>query len=347
MVLIIVINLFSSAKIFKMKNLTYFIFLSIFSLFVSSCSKEKDRPYVPLYEIETNAKIPDFNPDFTYEQIEKQVSFGPRNPGSKGHTEALNYLQNELSEYADEVNLQQFSTQGYGNESLQLTNVIAKFNPQKKHRIIICAHWDTRPRAEEDKNVNLQNKPIPGANDGASGAGVIVELAKLLKNNKITYGIDLILFDGEDYGKPDDLEKYSLGAKYFAANLPRDYQPAFAVLLDMVGDKDANFPIEGNSKLYAPEIQSMIWDLANQAGADKFVNKDEESIYDDHIALNEAGIKTVDIIDLKLIGANTQIERRNYWHTQNDTMINIGKDTLKQVGEVLAKLIWSIRFNNV
>ncbi|MEJ2613864.1 MAG: M28 family peptidase [Ignavibacteriaceae bacterium] len=260
---------------------------------------------------------------------------------------ALNYIQSELSKYSDDVALQQFSYQGYGNESLQLTNIIAKFNPQNKHRIIICAHWDTRPRAEEDKDLNLQNKPIPGANDGGSGVGIILEIARLLKSNQITYGIDLILFDGEDYGKPNDLENYSLGAKYFTANLPQDYQPVFAVLLDMVGDKDAIFPLEGNSRTYAPEIQSMIWSLANQIGAYKFVNKKEESIYDDHIVLNESGIQTVDIIDLELIGANTQIERRNYWHTQNDTMKNIGKDTLKQVGEVIAKLIWSIRFNNV
>ena len=329
-----------------MKRIVNFIFFIILSVIISSCSKEKNQPYVPLYEIEPNTKIPEFNPEFAYEQIGKQVSFGPRNPGSKGHMAALNYLQNELSKYADEVDLQRFSHQGYGDEILQLTNIFAKFNPKKKHRIIICAHWDTRPRAEKDEDINLQNKPIPGANDGGSGVGVILELAKLLKNNPIAYGVDLILFDGEDYGKPDDLENYSLGAKYFAANLPPDYQPAFAVLLDMIGDKDANFPLEGNSKLFAPEIQNMIWGLADQIGADKFVTKDEESIYDDHIALNKAGIRTVNIIDLELIGANTEAERRNYWHTQNDTMENIGKDTLKQVGEVIAKLIWSIHFNN-
>ena len=328
-----------------MKILTYCFFFIFISFFISSCSKEKEQSYKPLYEFDTSDRIPDFNPDFAYKQIDKQVSFGPRNPGSAGHMAALNYLQSELNKYADNVILQQFSYKGYGNENLQLTNIIAKFNPQNKHRIIICAHWDTRPRAEEDKNVNLQDKPIPGANDGGSGVGILLELARLLKSNKIIYGIDLVLFDGEDYGKPNELENYSLGAKYFAANLPQDYQPVFAVLMDMVGDRDADFPLEGNSSLYAPEIQKMIWSLAGQIGADKFVDKKEESIYDDHIALNQAGIQTVDIIDQDLIGANTSIERRNYWHTQNDTMENIGKNTLKQVGNVIAKLIWSIRFN--
>ncbi len=329
-----------------MNKLIYLPLIIFISLLISSCTKEKEKQYKPLYEIDPYAKIPDFDPDYAYAQIEKQVSFGPRNPDSKGHMEALNYLHDELSKYAGEVILQQFSYQGYGNERLHLTNIIAKFNPRKKHRIILSAHWDTRPRAEEDKNPDLQNRPILGANDGGSGVGILLELARLLKDSSITYGIDLILFDGEDYGKPGDLSNYSLGAKYFAANLPQDYQPAFGVLLDMVGDKDASFPMEGNSVLYAPDAESMIWSLAEQAGADKFIDKSGAEIYDDHIALNEAGIRTVDIIDLELIGAGTPLERRNYWHTQNDTMMNIGKATLKQVGEVIAKLIWSIRFNN-
>ncbi len=338
---------FLQIRLFSMKKLFYLVLILLITLSVTSCTREKEKPYKPLYEIDPYAKIPEFDPGFAYDQIEKQVSFGPRNPNSKGHMEALNYLHDELSKYADDIVLQQFTYQGYESERLNLTNIIAKFNPNKKHRIILCAHWDTRPRAEEDKNLGQQNKPILGANDGGSGVGILLELAKLLKENEITYGIDLNLFDGEDYGKPDDLGNYSLGAKYFSANLSQDYQPAFAVLLDMVGDKDANFPIEGNSRLYAPDVESLIWTLAEQTGADKFINKEGSTIYDDHIALNEAGIRTVDIIDIDLIGAKTSVERRKYWHTQNDTMKNIGKDTLKQVGDVLAKLIWSIRFNNV
>jgi Peptidase family M28 len=323
------------------------IIIILFSF--SSCSKEKEHEtsYKPLYELDPYAKIPEFDAGYAFTQIEKQVSFGPRNPNSKGHQEALNYLQNELSKYADEVKLQSFSYPGYNGETLALTNIIAKFNPAKKHRIILCAHWDTRPRAEEDKNPQKQNMPILGANDGGSGVGVLLEIAKLLKSNQITYGIDIALFDGEDYGKSGDLENYSLGAKYFSANLPDNFQPAFAVLLDMIGDKDAYFPIEGNSRLYAPDVEAMIWNIAGQLQADKFENKESEPIYDDHISLNSAGIRTVDIIDAELIGADTPVERRNYWHTQKDDMKNIGKDTLQQVGKVLDYLIWSIRFNDV
>ena len=326
-------------------KVTYLVIPLLISLLTFSCSTEKEKPYKPLYQIDPYAKIPAFDADYAYKQIEKQVSFGPRNPNSKGHEEALNYLSGELSKYTADVVLQAFDYQGYGDR-LRLTNIIAKFNPGKKHRIIICAHWDTRPRAEKDKNPAEQNKPILGANDGGSGVGILLEIAKLLKQNPVAYGIDLVLFDGEDYGKPDDLENYSLGAKYFSANLPKDYQPVFAILLDMVGDKDAFFPIEGNSKLYAPDLESMIWGLAEQVGADKFVNRESEKIYDDHISLNEAGIRAVDIIDLELIGADTPADRRNYWHTQNDIMENIGKGTLEQVGKVIIKLIWSIRFND-
>ncbi len=330
-----------------MKKLFYILTIIIIPLIVSSCEKEKESHFKPPFEINNSAKIPEFDVDYAYEQIEKQISFGPRNPDSQGHYEALNYLNYELKKYTDDVILQSFSHSGYDNKELRLTNIIAKFNPQNKKRIILCAHWDTRPRAEYDKDIVKQNEPILGANDGASGVGILLELAGLLKQNKISYGVDLVLFDGEDYGKPNDLEYYSLGAKYFSANLPNGYQPQFAILLDMVGDKDAYFLVEGNSSQYAPDIVKMIWTLAEQIGADKFVNKDDEAIYDDHIALNEAGIRTADIIDLELIGADTPMERRNYWHTQNDVMKNIGKDTLKQVGEVITKLVWSLRFNDI
>ena len=330
-----------------MKKAPYLSFVLVISVLISSCTKEKEEEYMPLYEINYNSKVPDFDAEYAYNQIEQQVSFGPRNPNSKGHKEALNYLYKELSKYSKNIKLQPFSYSGYNNERLELTNIITKFNPEKKHRIILCAHWDTRPRSDMDKEQAYKNKPILGANDGASGVGILLEIAKLLSQNKINYGVDIILFDGEDYGKRSDLTSYSLGAKYFSSNLPADYKPAFGVLLDMVGDKDANFPIEGNSKLYAPGIVNTIWNLAEQVQADKFINKEDEAIYDDHITLNESGILTADIIDLELIGANTPVERRNYWHTHSDTMQNIGKSTLEQVGKVITKLIWSIRFNNV
>ena len=158
-------------------------------------------------------------------------------PGSAGHQNTLNYLQTELNNYADVVNFQNFTYQGYNNVTLSLTNIIAKFNPSKKNRILFCAHWDTRPRAEHAVNPAFRDKPILGGDHWSKRLRVLLELARLLKSNKVDYGIHLVFFDGEDYGQEHDLNNFCLGSKYFAANYYMDNIPAFCVLLDLVGDK--------------------------------------------------------------------------------------------------------------
>lgn len=328
----------------KIKYLNY-IFLILITFLLISCGEESHSPQKPLFEIGKNYNLPTFDENNAYEQVKAQTLFGPRNPGSAGHENALNYFNKEFEKYADQVALQKFSYIGYNNEKLELTNIIAKFNATKKNRIIICAHWDTRPRAEKDKDPAKRDEPIIGANDGASGCGIILELAKLLKTNEINYGVDLVLFDGEDYGKSSDLNNYLLGSKYFASNLPAGYAPVFAINLDMVGDKEPSFFIEQNSATYAPDIVNLVWGVAEQIGATDFVKQEKPGIYDDHIPLNQGGIRAVDVIDGDLIGADTPNERRNYWHTQEDTMDNISKETLKQVGDVLTYIIFSIQFN--
>jgi glutaminyl-peptide cyclotransferase len=325
-------------------KIKYIIPVLLLSLIFVSCSKHEQEPVQkPQFDVIKSSNVPSYIGKNAYTYVEKQVSFGPRNPGSAGHKLALNYLKNELTKYADGVKLQNFSYPGY-NETLDLSNIIAEFNPNAKNRIMLAAHWDTRPRAEESKDTSKQSLPILGANDGGSGVGVLLELARVLKEKKIDYGIDIVLLDGEDYGKKSDLGNYCLGAKYFAANLG-DYKPAFGILLDMVGDKEASFPKEGQSINYAPDIVNMIWGMANQIGAGTFSNADYPEIYDDHVALNQGGIRTVDIIDIELIGADTPDPRRNYWHTNNDTMENISAETLQQVGDVLVNIIYSLKFN--
>ena len=320
---------------------------AISSLFYfSSCSKEAQPAAKPLYELYNNYSIPKFDGANAYKQVEAQVNFGPRNPGSNGHQEALDYFQSELKKYADEVQLQNFNYPGYDNKNLSLTNIIAKFNPEKKNRIMFCAHWDTRPRAEHAFDKADTNKPILGANDGASGCGVLLELAKILKENKINYGVDLVFFDGEDYGKENDLGRYCLGSKYYAANLPLSQAPAFCVLLDMVGDKKAAFEEEGNSIKFAPNIVNMIWGIAANINAAAFSQNDGEEIYDDHIPLIQAGFTAGDIIDAGLIGDRSKDKQRDYWHSENDTMVNISEATLQQVGDVLTNLIYSLQFNS-
>ncbi len=270
---------------------------------------------------------------------------GPRNPGSVGHDKMLVYLQSELRKYADEVELEAFNYTGYDNEALHLTNIIGKFNPQNKNRILLCAHWDTRPRAEHATVEALKSKPILGANDGASGVGVLIELAQILKQKKINYGVDIVLLDGEDYGKEDDLNLFCLGSKYFAANYYKSNYPAFGILLDMVGDKEASFPKEANSMQFAPDVVNMIWNIAVLKSATVFSQAEGGAVYDDHIPLNQAGIQTIDIIDADLIGADSPNKRRNYWHSENDTMKNISEETLQQVGDVMTYLLYSLKFN--
>jgi hypothetical protein len=208
------------------------------------------------------------------------------------------------------------------------------------------AHWDTRPRAEHATKPTLVDKPILGANDGASGCGVLLELARILKVYNIIYGVDLVFLDGEDYGKEHDLNNFCLGSKYFAANCPADKIPEFGVLLDLVGDKQAVFEKEGSSSVLAPAVVSLIWTIAQQLKDTVFSQEGGPEIYDDHIPLNQAGIITADIIDAGLVGADTPVKRRNYRHSENDTMENISEDTLQQLGNVLTYLIYSLKFNN-
>ncbi len=327
-------------------SVKYLLVITAAFLFFSCGEQQQQKVSKPLYELAKNYNIPKFDAGNAYDQVKAQVDFGPRNPGSKGHDETLQYLQNELKKYADEVQLQSFTYTGYNEEKLVLTNIIGKFNPSAKRRIILCAHWDTRPRAEKDKDPAKRNLPILGANDSGSGVGVLLELARLLKNQKVNYGIDIVFFDGEDYGKEDDLNNFCLGSKYFSANYNQPVYSAFSILLDLVGDKEANFSEEGNSLKYAPEVVNMVWGIASQVNASMFTPVEGESIYDDHIPMNQAGLKTIDIIDAELVGADTPVKRRNYWHTQNDTMENIGKNTLQQVGDVLTHLVYSLQFNS-
>lgn len=321
------------------------IILLLAVLTFNSCSEKKVEVSKPLYELQTNFVIPTFEAKKAYQYIKEQIKFGPRNPNSMAHAAALNYLTNTLSKFTQTVLKQPFTYTGYNGEKLQLTNIIAKFNPKNKNRIMICAHWDSRPRSEHAKDPAKRKLPVLGANDGASGVSVILELARILSENKIDYGIDLVLFDGEDYGLESDLSNFSLGSKYYSTKIINDTYPAFAVLLDLVGDKEAQFPIESNSKDYAPDIVNMFWNKAVEIGADKFTFSTSQPIYDDHIPLNQAGIRTINIIDSELIGANTPVERRNYWHSDKDTIENIGVETLQQVGDVLTNIIYSLKFN--
>ncbi len=318
-------------------NLTALIVLLFF---FASCGSEKPKPQG--HEVQNNSTqnvwpmttVPKFSGSSAFNFLTQQTSFGPRNPNSKGHRECLAFLENKLRQYADEVQMQTFTSPGY-NETLSLVNVIAKFNPSAKSRVLLCAHWDTRPRAEQDTNKSKQNLPLLGANDAASGVAVLLEIASLLKQQPPSIGVDIVLFDGEDYGKESDLSKYFLGSRYFAKNKSADYNPRFGILLDMVGDKFLDLPKEQHSVQFAPDIVNLVWAKAKELGYSQFLDETGEQVNDDHLQLNEVGIKTIDLIDF-----NYPDQTNRYWHTHDDTPDKCSAESLEAVGTVLTHVVY-------
>ncbi len=279
--------------------------------------------------------VPVFSGERAFSYLLKQTSHGPRNPNSAGHAACRSYLITTLRMVADDVRLQEFASEGYDGETLHLTNIIASFRPEIKTRLLLCAHWDTRPRAEHDENRSRRNEPILGANDGASGVAVLLELASLLHKNPPPVGVDIVLFDGEDYGKEHDYQRYLIGSRYFARTKPADYVPRFGILLDMVGDSYLEIPKEGNSAKFAPDIVSLVWSTARELGLRQFVDEPGEEILDDHVPLNEAGIKTINIIDF-----NYPDQTHRYWHTHQDTPEHCSGESLEAVGTVVTHVVY-------
>ena len=322
--------------------------LLVFTLFIGfyGCGgdKQPEQASKSAFSLSGNQNTPKADSELILKHIEKQLENGSRVVGSKAHQLTKEYFLATLKDNADMIQTQDFELLGYDNEKLQLTNIIAKFNPAAAKRIFICAHWDSRPRSDQETDPKLMKLPVLGANDGASGCAILLELARVLKKQKPGYGVDLIFFDGEDYGKNSNLSMFCLGSKYFAAN-KKDYAPEFGILLDMVGDKEARFAIEENSATYGEDVTSIVWEAARKLGAGTFVSEKGSAIYDDHIPLNQAGIKTIDIIDASLVGADILMGRRHYWHTTKDTIDNLSKETLQQVADVLLNVIYTLNFN--
>jgi glutaminyl-peptide cyclotransferase len=288
-------------------------------------------------EAASGQPIPTFKGKAAFAYLLKQTDFGPRNPNSGGHEACLGFLEETLRRSADQVRLQHFTHRGYGEE-LWLTNVVASFRPELQERILLCAHWDTRPRADMDENRMRANQPIPGANDGASGVAVLLHLADLMKASPPPVGVDIVFFDGEDYGLEGNLSNYLLGSRFFAAEKPSDYRPRFGILLDMVGDKSLELPKEQNSIHLAPDIVELVWNTAHELGIKQFSSKVGEEIFDDHLPLNRAGIKTVDIIDF-----NYPDQTNRFWHTHEDVPDHCSAKSLEAVGTVLTHIVYTQR----
>lgn len=271
---------------------------------------------------------PSFSADTAFAYLKQQVAFGPRVPGSTGHADQIEWMTGLLRARADSVIVQPFThTHTSTGQTLQLTNVFARFNPQAGTRILLLAHYDTRPTADND--AEGEDQPILGANDGASGVAALLEIANILKREPPPIGVDLLFVDGEDYG-PTGADMY-LGARHFAANLPTGYKPLYGILLDMIADKNPRYLIEGNSQQYAPEVVERVWRMAEQLGyGNYFVRTNQGSIEDDHMPLNRAGIRTIDIIDFDF----------PEWHTKSDDLNAVAPTGLGVVGSVLVALIY-------
>jgi hypothetical protein len=288
---------------------------------------------------EPAVKIPAFNADSAYAYVAKQVSFGPRIPNSDAQRKCADWMIATLKQWADDVHVQETTVKGGDGKSLKCINVIASFNPQVQKRVMLMSHWDTRPWTDEDP-ANPTGK-LDGADDGASGVGVLMELARMFKGQKPDVGVDIVFTDVEDYGKSEHGEaSYALGTQYWAKNphVP-NYKASYGILLDMVGGKNATFPMEGYSLQYAPDIVRGVWNAAASLGyGNVFQQQQGGTITDDHYFVNTiAGIPTIDIIGLRNSPSSPFQE---HWHTSKDNMDVIDRVTLKKVGETVAKVVY-------
>jgi len=275
----------------------------------------------------------EFNGDSALAYVKAQIAFGPRVPDTEGHVKAGDWIIAQLKSRADSVEIQAFTHVAVGGETLRLRNIIGKFRPDQPDRILLLAHWDSRPRSEHSANIGDQMRPLPGANDGASGVAVLLGVADALKRQPPNLGVDLLFVDGEDYGDFTADKDVLLGSRYYATHLPAGPRPLFAVLFDMVGDADLNVFQESNSVANAPEVVERVWNRADELGFGKaFRPSVVYGLTDDHIPLQKAGIRAIDVIDFEY-GPNN-----SYWHTVDDTIDKVSARSLGIVGEVAVSL---------
>lgn len=282
--------------------------------------------------------LPSVSADSLYEFVKRQVSYGVRVPGSGGHQRCGDYLVAALRGHGLQV-LEQKATVALGSAPVPVRNIIAQFHPERTERVLISAHWDTRPQADQDPDPTRRGQPILGANDGASGVAVLLELASLLKQKDPGLGVDLICWDTEDMGTSDLEHSYCLGSQHWCQQpLPPGYRARWGINLDMVGARGAQFPQEGYSRRYAGKLVRRVWQAARRLGhAQLFPTTHAPEILDDHYYLNtRAKLPTLDIIHLN----PTDGTFFQQWHTQDDNLAIIDPQTLQAVTQVVAEMVY-------
>ena len=279
---------------------------------------------------------PAFDADRAFHDLERQVAFGPRIPGSTGHAQQLEWLETELRALADTVLLDPFEHLTAEGHKLDLTNVIARFGPADGSRLLLLTHWDTRPKADQSFEAADREKPVPGANDGASGTAILLELARMFNEQPPPGGVELLFTDGEDYGPSTD--DMFLGARHYVAGIGSKNPPAYGILLDMVADADPSFPVEAYSMEGAGQVVQRVWGIAADLGYRRFFPMDRTvRVIDDHVQFNNAGIPVADLIDFDYGPGN------GFWHTPRDVPGNTSARTLLMVGDVVAEVVYRNR----
>ncbi len=288
---------------------------------------------------------PAFQADSAYAFCQKQCDFGPRTMNSQAHELCGQWIAQKFQDYGMTITEQRTTLQGFDGTPLLANNIIASYKPEATDRILICAHWDSRPWADNDPDEANHDKPVLAANDGASGVAVMLELARLIADNTsdtLNIGVDFICFDAEDWGSHNESDSWALGSNYWAKHPHKTgYKARFGILLDMVGGQQARFYQESYSLYYAPQVVSLVWQAAAVAGYSSiFPMQEGGGVTDDHGPVNEfAKIPCIDII------AHYPDEESSFgptWHTVSDDMQHIDKNTLKAVGQTLVQVLWSL-----
>lgn len=295
---------------------------------------------------------PTFSADSAYVYCQRQCDFGPRTMNSEAHEQCAEWIQQQFERFGCTVSLQKADLKGYDGTVLRSTNIIARAFPERKTRIMLCAHYDSRPWADNDPDENNHHTPVMGANDGASGVAVMMEVARLLQAaDSAKIGVDFVCFDAEDYGTPQWYEgesqledPWALGAQHWARQFAANPQEGlrFGILLDMVGGEGTTFYQEGKSLELAKQYVDYVWAAASAAGySSLFSTKAGGYVTDDHVPVNEiAGIPCIDIIP-----HYPDCQQSSFgptWHTVSDTMEHISKTTLEAVGQTLIQVIYSL-----
>lgn len=293
----------------------------------------------------TAAATPAFDADSAYAYVANQVAFGPRVPNTEAHRACGHYLAAELARFGAKVYEQEATLTAYDNTALQARNIIGAFRPEEKRRIMLFAHWDSRPYADEEADPAHHHTPIDGADDGGSGVGVLLEIARQLGKQLPEVGVDILFFDAEDYGTPEFIPQHKpdtwcLGSQFWAKNphIP-GYKAEYGILLDMVGTKNATFFKEQTSLKYASRIVELVWSTAKNLGYGKyFIQAEGGAIVDDHqYVIAGRNIPCIDIINFD---PDTDHGFGAYWHTLDDTMQNIDRQTLKAVGQTVLEVVY-------